>query len=139
MSRRSPTSSVRYHVLLYVIVSLVAGGCGGDSEEEPQQRAPKQSVLDKPGDSGTLKAKACALVSPGVVARAVGVEAAELAASPNDSLDLTICEWHGGPVRHLKVTTTRALRRRPREARARWVCRFTFPFRKGNRHTPQGG
>jgi hypothetical protein len=109
MSRRSQTPCVRYHVLLYVIAPIVlAGCCGDDAKDAPATGKP--SVLREPGESGTLKASACEVVPTRLVARAVGVRAAGLDARPNDSLDLTICEWQGGPVRHVKLMVDSAPR-----------------------------
>jgi hypothetical protein len=108
---RSSTPCVRYHVLVYVIVVAVLAGCGGD---DPEPKAPppsgKPSVLRAPGESGTLDAKACGVLRARTVARAVGVGGGELRARPNDSLDLTICEWQGGPVRSVKLLVDSAPR-----------------------------
>jgi hypothetical protein len=108
---RSSTPCVRYHVLLYVIVAALLVGCGGD---DPEPKAPassgKPSVLRAPGESGTLDAKACQMLQPDSVGRAVGVRGSALRARPNDSLDLTICEWRGGPVRNVKLMVDSAPR-----------------------------
>jgi hypothetical protein len=108
---RSSTPRVRYHVLLYAIVAALLAGCGGD-DSEPQQppRSGKPSVLRAPGESGTLDAKACDMLRAGTVGRAVGVRGNELRARPNDSLDLTICEWQGGRVRSVKLMVDSAPR-----------------------------
>jgi hypothetical protein len=76
----------------------------------PRPQAPKRSELEQPGESGTLDAKACGLLSASAVARAVGVDERKLAAEANDSLDLTICQWHGGPVRNVKLLVDSAPR-----------------------------
>jgi hypothetical protein len=108
---RSSTPCVRYHVLLYVIVAALLAGCGGD---DPEPKAPpssgKPSVLRAPGESGTLDAKACQMLQTDSVGRAVGVGGSALRARPNDSLDLTICEWRGGPVRNVKLMVDSAPR-----------------------------
>jgi hypothetical protein len=100
---RSSTPCVRYHVLLYVIVlAALIAGCGGGSDDDDMQTrtsAFKRSELTQPGESGTLSAKACRVLPSRVVGRAVGVPGEKLSARPNDSLDLTICEWHGGRAR----------------------------------------
>jgi hypothetical protein len=70
----------------------------------------RKSELVKPGESGTLRAKACEVLSSPMVARAAGAGGTELAARPNNSLDLTICEWHGGPVRSVKLLVDSAPR-----------------------------
>lgn len=100
---RSSTPLVRYHVLLYVILAFTALGCGGDEPERRPPAAGKPNVLRAPGESGTLDAKACRLLPAPTAARAVGVPGRKLEARPNNSLDLTICEWHGGPVRSVKL------------------------------------
>ena len=50
-------------------------------------------------ESGSLSARACQVLSPAFVARSVRVPPARLEVEPNNSLDLSICEWHGGPAR----------------------------------------
>jgi hypothetical protein len=107
---RSSTPRVRYHVLLYVIALSAFIGCGGDDSEQTRTSAFKRSELTRPADSGTLDAKACRLVPARVVARAVGMAGRGLDARPNDSLDLTICEWHGGSVRTVKLLVDSAPR-----------------------------
>jgi hypothetical protein len=98
---RSSTPCVRYHVLLYVIVAGLVAGCGGggDDPEPTRTTAFKRSELTRPAESGSLRARACRVLSPAFVARSLHVPPASLEAEPNDSLDLTICEWHGGPAR----------------------------------------
>jgi len=83
----------------------VAGCGGGGDESEP---AGKPSVLRAPGESGTLDAKACRVLRARTVDRVLGVHG--LQARPNDSLDLTICEWRGGPVRSVKLMVDSAPR-----------------------------
>jgi hypothetical protein len=87
----------------------ILAGCGGDdSDQPPQQRSGKPSVLRAPGESGTLDAKACRVLRARTVGRVVGVHG--LQARPNDSLDLTICEWRGGRVRSVKLMVDSAPR-----------------------------
>jgi hypothetical protein len=87
-------------------------GCGGGDDPEPQTppSSGKPSVLRAPGESGTLDAKACQLMRAGTVRRTLGVRARELRARPNNSLDLTICEWRGGRVRSVKLLVDSAPR-----------------------------
>jgi hypothetical protein len=108
---RSSTHRVRYHVLLYVILALLAVGCGDDADPPGDRTtALKKSELLDPGESGTSAAKACGVLSPAVVARATGAGGDEVSARPNNSLDLTICEWSGGPVRSVKLLVDSAPR-----------------------------
>ena len=74
-------------------------GCGGDEDAGDGTRttAFEPTELREPGESGTVDASACDLLAGRFVARSVGV--AELGATPNDSLDLTICDWVGGGAR----------------------------------------
>lgn len=75
-------------------------GCGGSDDAEPTRTtAFKRSELTRPAESGSLQARACQVLSPAFVGRSVGVAPARLEAEPNNSLDLSICEWHGGPAR----------------------------------------
>jgi len=86
---------------MYVIAAALVAGCGGgDDDAEPTRTtAFKRSELTQPAESGSLRARACQALSTGFVARSVRVPPARLEAEPNDSLDLSICEWHGGPAR----------------------------------------
>ena len=106
---------VRYHILLYAIAAAaLIGGCGGGGEYEAEQgtrtTAFKRSELTRPAESGALKARACGVLSPRFVARAVGSKPGLLVSKPNNSLDLSICEWHGGPVRSVKLLVDSAPR-----------------------------
>jgi hypothetical protein len=85
-------------------------GCGGDDGPGDRTTALRKSELVRPGESGTLRAKACQVLSPAAVASAAGANGAKLSARPNNSLDLTICEWHGGPVRSVKLLVDSAPR-----------------------------
>jgi hypothetical protein len=70
----------------------------------------RKSELTRPADSGTLEARACQVLPAGFVARRAGAPRAKLDAAPNNSLDLSICEWHGGPVRSIKLLVDSAPR-----------------------------
>jgi hypothetical protein len=59
----------------------------------------KSTELREPGESGTLDARACDILPARFVSRSVGAPHTALEAEPNNSLDLTICEWHGGSLR----------------------------------------
>lgn len=103
MLRFQPTPGrVRYHILLYVIAVSLVAGCGSDdsgSGDGPRTTAFKSNELREPGESGTLDARACDVVPARFVARSVGAAPGELQAEPNNSLDLTICQWHDGRAR----------------------------------------
>ena len=93
---RSSTPCVRYHLLLYVIVLGILAGCGGDDPDQPPQRGTKPSVLRAPGEAGLSTRRRAGCLRARTVGRVLGVNG--LRARPNDSLDLTICEWQGGRV-----------------------------------------
>jgi hypothetical protein len=106
---------VRYHILLYAILAavlLAACGDGGDDEAQSGLRTTpfKKSELTRPADSGTLEVRACDVLSPRFVARATGAKPGRLASTPNNSLDLSLCDWHGGPVRSVKLLVDSAPR-----------------------------
>jgi hypothetical protein len=102
---------VRYHILLYVILLAALAGCGeAATEDGTRTTAFKRSELVQPGESGTLDARACELLSPRFVASVVGAGRTPLEAKPNNSLDLTICDWRGGPVRSVKLLVDSAPR-----------------------------
>ena len=50
------------------------------------------------------------MLSARAVARAAGAQGDTLSARSNNSLDLTICEWRGGPVRSVKLLVDSAPR-----------------------------
>ena len=108
MTRRG----VRYHVLLYVITALAVSGCGdGDDGAQHTRTEPlRKSELTRPADSGTLEARACDVLSPKFVARTTGAAPAQLVSNANNSLDLSICDWHGGRVRNVKLLVDSAPR-----------------------------
>jgi len=116
MHRFQPTRGrVRYHVLLYAITALVVAGCGdddggADSGYKTRTTAFKSTDLREPGESGTFDSRACDALPASFVAKSVGTRAGALEAEPNNSLDLTICEWHGGRVRSVKLLVDSAPR-----------------------------
>jgi len=93
-----------------VILAVIAAGCGDDDAPGDRTTALKKSELLDPGDSGTLDVRACEVLSPAVVAGAADARGETLSARPNNSLDLTICEWRGGPVRSVKLLVDSAPR-----------------------------
>jgi hypothetical protein len=113
MNARSLTlPRVRYHVLLYVIVLLALAGCGGDDEQADGTRTTpfKVGALKKPGESGVFRVRACKLIPPARVASSLGVPGTRLVSRPNYSLDLSICEWHGGRVGNVRLLVDTAPR-----------------------------
>ena len=88
-------------------------GCGtGDDDSGPPTRttAFERSELTRPADSGTFEAHSCDVLSRRFIARSLGTTAPRLKADPNDSLDLSICDWHGGPVVGVKLMVDSAPR-----------------------------
>jgi hypothetical protein len=108
MSHFQPTQRrVRYHILLYAILAAVilAAGCGGDddssgSDYKLRTTAFESNAVREPGESGTLKVNSCRTLSPAFVGRTV--QARALKSSPNNSLDLSICDWEA-PGTHVKL------------------------------------
>jgi hypothetical protein len=87
---------VRYHVLVYAIaVAAVLSGCGGggddDGDYQLRTTAFRSNAVREPGESGTMKVRACDVL-----------RFSDLTPSPNNSLDLSICEWNG-PGKHFKL------------------------------------
>jgi hypothetical protein len=100
-----------------VILAIGVVGCGGDDDSASSDSPYKlrttpfrTSELKQPADSGTVDVRACKILPPSVVARSLPVEGVALRASPNNSLDLSICDWHGGPVSDVKLTVDTAPR-----------------------------
>jgi hypothetical protein len=81
------------------MVSLA--GCGGEDEATPPDRTDpfEQTPLREPGESGTLKQTVCERIRPREVARAVRRPGARLEATPSNSLDLSVCQWHAAGLR----------------------------------------
>jgi hypothetical protein len=102
MSRFQPTlPCVRYHILLYVIAAAVVLGCGGGGDDSSsgspyklRTTAFKSNAVREPGESGTVKVRACHVLRDRLLRG--------LQPSRNDSLDLSICEWNGTG-RHFKL------------------------------------
>jgi hypothetical protein len=87
---------VRYHVLLYAIAAAaLLSGCGGggddDGDYQLRTTAFRSNAVREPGESGTMKVRACNVL-----------RFSDLTPSPNNSLDLSICEWNG-PGKHFKL------------------------------------
>jgi hypothetical protein len=104
---RTTSPGVRYHVLLYVILAALVAGCGGGDDDSGsgsdyklRTTAFRSNAVREPGESGTQKVNSCRTLSQAFVARTVGSGA--LKPSPNNSLDLSICDWDG-PGTHVKL------------------------------------
>ena len=104
---KSPFTLTRLYVITNVCLLGLLFGCGGS--DEPQQPvntedvSPRLERPDKAGRSGTLKQHACDLVSPQEVRRALRRPGPELRATPNNSLNLSICDWRGEGVGLVKL------------------------------------
>jgi hypothetical protein len=74
----------------------VVVGCG--SNEGPSDRTVQfeRTPLNRPADSGTSTKRACELVRPHEIARLLKRPGVRFRAAPNDSTDLSICDWRGG-------------------------------------------
>jgi hypothetical protein len=79
---------------------VLLSGCGGD-DTSPVDRTERfeQTPLREPGESGTLEQTVCDRIRPREVARAVRRPGSRLEATPNDSLDLSMCQWEAPGVR----------------------------------------
>jgi hypothetical protein len=80
---------------------ILLAGCGDDDDATPPNRTERfeQTPLREPGVSGTLKQTVCKRVLPREVARAVRRPDTRLEATPSNSLDLSVCQWHAPGVR----------------------------------------
>jgi hypothetical protein len=80
-----------------LVCCLLLAGCGsspGDRTERFQQ-----TPLKKPAQSGTESRRACSLLSSADVARQLRQPGQRFSASPNDSTDLSVCDWRAGGLR----------------------------------------
>jgi hypothetical protein len=74
--------------------------CGSDDHQKPDRTESFQrTLLNRPSESGTLEQSACRLLRPAQVARIVGRPGAALEPKPNDSTDLSVCDWRGKRLR----------------------------------------
>ena len=89
---------------------MLVVGCGDDDAPGDRTTALKKSELLRSGRERHARRSGVQVLSPAVVARASGAGGEDLSARPNNSLDLTICEWHGGPVRSVKLLVDSAPR-----------------------------
>jgi hypothetical protein len=111
---RTTQPRVRYHILLYAIVAALLAGCGGggngDSAYKTRTTPFRRSELTKPAESGTLQVRACRVLSPSFVAGTVRARPGAFEPEANNSLDLSICEWHGGRAGTVKLMVDTAPR-----------------------------
>ena len=106
---RTTSDRVRYHILLYAILAAVVlvSGCGGDDKGDSgssyklRTTAFRSNAVREPGESGTLQVRACSVLSEPLVSRSIG-STSTLRATPNNSLDLSICDWDR-PGKHVKL------------------------------------
>jgi hypothetical protein len=88
---------------------LALGGCGGSERPDATSTSADSgqgSRLRDPataGESGTLEERACDLLRPGEIRRALGRPGPPLEGVPNDSLDLSVCDWRGPGVELVKL------------------------------------
>jgi hypothetical protein len=77
---------------------LGLAGCGGGDDDERSVRTERfeRTPLNRPAESGTSTDRACTLLRPREIARLLRRPGVRFAASPNDSTDLSICDWRGG-------------------------------------------
>ena len=80
---------------------ILLAGCGDDDGATPPTRTERfePTPLREPGESGTLKQTVCKRVRPREVARAIRRSGTRLEATPSDSLDLSVCQWHAPGLR----------------------------------------
>lgn len=87
---------------------LGLAGCGGDEDESRDSTDNVRSPLlsgERAGRSGTLEQTACSLVRSADVQEALGLrERYRLKTRRNDSLDLSSCDWSGGPVELVRLS-----------------------------------
>ena len=94
---------MKLRTLSRTVVCLLAllVGCGDDDSGTPADRTERfeRTPLRELGESGTVTASLCKRVHPPEVAVAVRRRGTRLEATPNHSLDLSMCQWRGRGVR----------------------------------------
>jgi hypothetical protein len=83
---------------LLAAAAAFTGGCGSDDAPSDRTERFERTPLNRPAESGTSDTRACELVRPREIARLLRRPRARFRASPNDSTDLSICDWHAGGV-----------------------------------------
>ena len=72
-------------------------GCGSDEDDDGVRTERfEPTPLRQPAESGTSTERACTLLRPREIARVLRRPGEHFRASPNDSTDLSICDWRGG-------------------------------------------
>jgi hypothetical protein len=74
---------------------VVLAGCRSDDDGVRTERF-EPTPLKRPAESGTSTERACPLLRPREIARVLRRPGVHFRASPNDSTDLSICDWRGG-------------------------------------------
>jgi hypothetical protein len=81
---------------------VLLAGCGSDESVRTERF--HRTELNRPAESGTEARRACSLVSARRTARLLGVPRVRVI--PNDSTDLSICDWRGAGKRAELVLDT---------------------------------
>jgi hypothetical protein len=80
-----------------LVCCLLLAGCGSSQGDRTERF--QQTPLKKPAESGTESRHACSLLSSADVARQLRQPGQRFSASPNDSTDLSVCDWRAGSLR----------------------------------------
>jgi hypothetical protein len=72
---------------------VLAAGCGGDDGSPVRTERFHRSELTRPAESGTETRRACSLIPARGIASLLRVP--RVRSIPNDSTDLSICDWRG--------------------------------------------
>src|SRR3954451_5871457 len=86
------------------VCCLLLAGCGSSQGDRTERF--QQTPLKKPAESGTESRRACSLLSSADVARPLRQPGQRFSASPNDSTDLSVCDWRAGGLRVELVLAT---------------------------------
>ena len=81
---------------------VLLAGCGSDESVRTERF--HRTELSRPAESGTETRRACSLVGARRIARLLGVPRVRVI--PNDSTDLSICDWRGAGKRAELVLDT---------------------------------
>ncbi|MEA2420463.1 MAG: hypothetical protein QOE60_2669 [Thermoleophilaceae bacterium] len=78
----------------FVCCLLLLAGCGSDDDPGVRTERFARTPLNRPAESGRETRHACSLISARRIARVLRVP--RVRATPNDSTDLSICDWRDG-------------------------------------------